>query len=219
METNKKTIIISGIFNALYPLLGILFFVLGVDVVAYICAGIGTLFALTRMAQRDFWPTGWIICCVISSAITYKQVHIGFWPLAAVLICAYSFVAFVIDTVKLIRINRYAKSLREDATKSEFDDPSYVAVNILDSSGGLSMEELMFTDEDSPEPLYRRMEKWLIGEDISYEEYINLRDPGTNQMYLIIFFDQGEKKYHFVTKSAWDRFASRIESLLSQSDL
>jgi hypothetical protein len=91
-----------------------------------------------------------------------------------------------------------------------------VVVNIIDSSGGVSPEQMLFGDSNGNwvEPKYIYSERWVIGQRISLENYLKFKDPTNDELYALIAWYNGKEKGMLLTKSKWYEAKRRFEQIL-----
>ena len=83
-----------------------------------------------------------------------------------------------------------------------------VKVHILDAAGGLG-DLLGLSPEESRDvgvpdaPDVYRVEEWVIGRDISAEQYDELKDPKTGELFALISMKDGERRPFCLPRDRW----------------
>lgn len=76
-----------------------------------------------------------------------------------------------------------------------------ITVNILDPLGGLSPEEFYLYGNDGDNDV--RKEQWILKQDL-FEPYKQFADENSGELYVVIYYEEGNKKQICVPKEKWE---------------
>jgi hypothetical protein len=95
---------------------------------------------------------------------------------------------------------------------------STVKVNILDPLGGIDPNatkdpsELLLAAIMEPRAHYR-VETWIIGKDISLEQYQQFVDPETQELYVNTVYENFKPNRHLCSRALWQQGKQAMDSV------
>lgn len=104
------------------------------------------------------------------------------------------------------QVSEYGQNVNDEKAHSK-----RVRVNIIDPTGGISFEDEMLGDYDPSDYNIYRVEEWKIGEGISKEQYEKSVDPMTNELYLVLAYQDGKARGVFLNRQKWQQVYKQMK--------